>query len=130
MARKIFIGGPAGEALVKEQVAFAEAFRQQRMVQNAKDRTEVLRSLDTDQWQVFSLRWNLAPPFPQGWGNEEALLAVMHKVRLMLPEFTQEERKFSAAWIIGHGLDLPEGLYYEDGEVKGTVHGRGPLKTG
>ena len=122
----IIIGGSAGETLLAQQQTFAEAFRQQRMIQNAKDRTEALRALDPELWQVFSLRWNLPPPFPKGWGDTDSLLAVMHKVRLMLPEFSQEEKKFSAAWIVGHGLELPEGLAYKDGELKGVAKGRGP----
>jgi hypothetical protein len=126
--KKIIIDGAQGDQILMAQQAFAEAFRQQRMVQNAKDRTEALRSLDPEVWQVFSLRWNLPPPFPKGWGDETSLLAVMHKVRLMLPEFSPEEKKFSAAWVVGHGMDLPDGLTYENGELKGTASGRGPVR--
>jgi hypothetical protein len=124
----ILIAGAQGANLVARQTAFAEAFRQQRMKQNALDRTEALRSLDPAKWQIFSLRWNLPPPFPKGWGDIDAQLAVMHKVRLMLPDFTDEERVFSAAWLVGHGMDLPEGLTFEEGKLKGVAHGPGPVR--
>ena len=128
MKKTIIIDGPQGAGLLQAQQLFAETFRQQRMIQNAKDRTEALRSLDPEVWQVFSLRWNLPPPFPKGWGDTDSLLAVMHKVRLMLPEFSPEEKKFSAAWVVGHGMELPEGLTFEDGELKGVAKGPGPIR--
>lgn len=129
MTNKIILDTAGAQAndLVARQFAFAEAFRRQRMQQNAIDRAEVLRSLDIAQWQIFSLRWNLPPPFPKGWGDEDSQLAVMHKVRLMLSDFTEEERVFSAAWLVGHGMNLPDGLTYENGKLIGVAHGPGPL---
>lgn len=124
----IIIAGVEGANLVAHQAAFAEAFHKQRMQQNARDRVEALRSMDLAIWQTFCLRWNLAPPYPKGWGDEESQYAVMHKVRLMLSDFSAEEKKFSAAWLIGHGHLLPEGLTYEDGELRGVAKGPGPLR--
>lgn len=117
----IIVAGAQGAELVAHQAAFAQAFQQQRMQQNARDRIEALRAMDLMVWQTFCLRWNLPPPYPKGWGDEDSQYAVMHKVRLMLPDFSAEERKFSAGWLVGHGHNLPEGLVWEDGELKGKA---------
>lgn len=114
--------GLAGAMLAKDQTMFAERFRQARMMQYNIDRTEALRRLEPELWKAFSLRWNLAPPYPKGWGDEDALLAVQHKTRLLLIEFTAEEKKFSAAWLVSHGIDLPPGMTFENGELKGEVN--------
>jgi hypothetical protein len=118
-SRLIGVEGLQGQALDDDQARFVEAFRQERMIQYTRDRTDVLRRLDPELWKAFSLRWNLPPPYPTGWGDADSVLAVQHKTRLMLHEFSQEEKKFSAAWLLGHGFALPQGLEFENGVVSG-----------
>lgn len=119
----ILIGtsGLQGAALAKDAAQYAENFRNERIMQYNRDRTTALRFLDIEGWKSFSLRWNLAPPYPRGWGSQDDLMAVMHKTRLMLNEFTEQERYFSAAWLVGHSHTLPEGLEYKDGKLTGVA---------
>jgi hypothetical protein len=129
MTRKtILIGtdGLQGAALARDAALYAENFRNERIMQYNKDRSEALRNLRPDDWKEFCLRWNLAPPYPKGWGDQDSQYAVMHKTRLMLNEFSEQERIFSAAWLVGHSFELPHGLEYKDGKLTGEAIQPGP----
>lgn len=100
--------GLQGAALAKDMLEFAEKFKTQRQVQYNLDRCEALRDMSIEAWQKFSLRWNIAPPYPKGWGNEIAMWIVMHKVRITLIEFNHDEKLLSAKWLRDNGAELPE----------------------
>jgi hypothetical protein len=118
---KLFIAGQNAALMMTQQKAFAEKFHNERLAQQIEDRDEALRQLDPKVWRIFCLRWNKPPPM-SGWGDDQTLLIVMHKVRLVLSQnFSKAERQHSAEWLIKYGQDLPNGLRMEDGELRGVA---------
>jgi hypothetical protein len=75
-------------------------------------------SLDPDQWRIFSLRWGLAPP-PGGWENTEAIVNVMHAVRVGVRSVPYLEKHFSAVYLTSKGIHLPKPLRLENGVLVG-----------
>lgn len=67
-----------------------------------KDRNAVLRALDETAFDKFYRKWEIARP--REWiGN--ARLIMMHKARLHIVDFTQEEKSLSRRWLAEHGYD-------------------------
>lgn len=128
----IILTGAEGSLIAKRYAQYAEEFRQARVVLNAKDRTEALRALDPNGWRIFCLRWNLCPP-PDSkrwcWADitDYYIISVMHAIRLMVPDFSAEEKRFSAQWLTDNQEELPAGLKFVDGQLFGVVSGPGPL---
>jgi hypothetical protein len=97
---------------------FAEAFKIQRLAQFKEDRVQALRAFDDLQvWRVFSLRWNLAPPFPYGFNNPIAPLAVIHRLRCIGEEFDDTEKLVRAEWLIANNYAAAGGISIVDGKV-------------
>lgn len=95
-----------------------QQFEGERRDQYALDRHMAVMSLDPDQWRVFSLRWGLVPP-PGGWENTEAILNVMHAVRLGVRSVPYVEKHFSAVHLTSRGVKLPTGMRLENGVLVG-----------
>lgn len=62
---------------------------------------DALRRLDLDYLKEF-LRKQGAP-LPD---SDENVLAGAHKARLVVPQFTAEEKELSRAWLLEHGFKL------------------------
>ncbi|HMH95646.1 MAG TPA: hypothetical protein VK577_03585 [Bradyrhizobium sp.] len=65
-----------------------------------KERDEVLRALDRDKLDRFLRKWK--QPRPRTW-IDDAWLAMMHKTRLDLVEFTEAEKAISRTWLAQNG---------------------------
>ena len=70
---------------------------------------EVLRTYDKEQILTFFAAHNLPTP-----SNDQSFWGAVHKMRLTLPSFTEEERAFSREWLTSHGMKsrggIPENL--------------------
>jgi hypothetical protein len=95
-----------------------QQFEGQRRDQYALDRHMAVMSLDPDQWRIFSLRWGLTPP-PGGWENTEAIVNVMHAVRLVVKSVPYIDKHFSAVHMKANGIALPPGMWIEGGVLHG-----------
>lgn len=95
-----------------------QQFEGQRRDQYALDRHMAVMSMDPDQWRVFSLRWGLTPP-PGGWENTEAIVNVMHAVRLGTRSVPYIDKHFSAVFLTSRGIKLPHGMWIADGVLHG-----------
>jgi hypothetical protein len=85
------------------------------------DRFEaIMHPNDLTHWIKFSLRWGLTPP-PGGWENEDAMLHVIHGVRLGIRAVPHLEKHFSATWLTSRGHRLPQGVTLVNGVLSGTV---------
>jgi hypothetical protein len=95
----------------------SQQFAAERREQFAFDRYDVLMSLDPAEWRVFALRWGLSPP-PGGWDNHEAILGVMHGLRVALGRpLSLLDRHVSATYMTSRGIALPQGVTLKDGEL-------------
>lgn len=78
-----------------------EAYRQQL--------TETLRTFDKEEILAFFAKHNLPVP-----SSDQSFWGGVHKMRLDLPGFTQEEKEFSRHWLRSHGFQVkalvPENL--------------------
>lgn len=85
------------------------------------DRFEAIMSPnDLSVWIRFSLRWGLTPP-PGGWENEDAILQVIHGVRLGVRAVPHLEKHYSATYLTSRGHKLPPGVTLVNGVLSGTV---------
>lgn len=96
----------------------AQQFEGERRDQYALDRHMAVMSLDPAQWRTFSLRWGLTPP-PGGWDNTEAIMNVMHAVRLSVRSVPYIDKHFSAVNLASRGIKLPPGMRLEGGVLIG-----------
>jgi hypothetical protein len=48
---------------------------------------------------------------------EIGAMPTIHTYRIMLDDFTDDERKQSARWLLAHGYALPKGFKIENGNV-------------
>ena len=65
-----------------------------------RERNDVYRTLSPIKFKKFMLKWKL--PIPPDL-NIEKSLAIMHKTRLHLSGFTQDEKDASREWLTIHG---------------------------
>lgn len=74
-----------------------------------RDRDRALRSLDKKQILAYMKKYGLK------WqpGNDIVFWAAIHKARLSINTFTDEEKAFSVRWLIEHGF-APSGLRMEE----------------
>lgn len=98
-----------------------QQFEGERRNQYALDRHVALMTLDPDQWRVFSLRWGLTPP-PGGWGNHEAILNVMHAVRVNVKSIPYLDKHMSAVYLTSKGIKLPPGVAIVNGTLTGVEY--------
>lgn len=111
--------GSEGVSIINAEQA--EKLKAMRAAQFMKDRLEVLKTMDVASWVVFCLRWGLAPP-PGGFEDSETLLAVMHKVRLSLPQSNSIQKLSSAHWLVTHNIRLPGTFKLENGVLTGSAN--------
>ena len=62
-----------------------------------RERDILLRSLDTSKFVEFLARWGSPDPFPNAL--DETRLAGMHKARLYIKSFSDEEKQASRDWL-------------------------------
>ncbi len=83
------------------------------------ERADVLRSLSVERMIKLFKKYN--QPIPKEWGNplqpKSILvpLAVMHRARLALPDFTYAEKLLSAQWLTDHNYPIPPAFQIKDG---------------
>lgn len=128
---KLLARGGAGAALAAAQMQeYVDNFQQMRMTLYAEDRFNTLRALDVMEWKRFSIRWNIIPTFPHGFGDDDTLRRLMHTTRLFLafdPKakdhagFNMGELIASAEWLTERNFDLPFGLSFTNGKIVGEV---------
>jgi hypothetical protein len=74
------------------------------------DRDAMLRALDPAKCIEHFKKWHLPQP-PGGWSDPiEVPLVMMHKCRLEVPAFSNEERAFSHKWLAARGYTRFGGL--------------------
>ncbi len=67
------------------------------------ERDAVLRSLDEDAFIAHCNKWKV--PQPARW-LPGAIMILMHKSRLQIASFTEEEKRTSREWLTAHRYDL------------------------
>ena len=106
----------------KQLAAMQDALLAERRKQYEEDHKAVLDSLSLHEWRKFVLRWGLSPP-PGGWNDEPHVLGVMHKSRLVLKNFSDQQRLESAQYCVANNIPLPgsmtliDGVLHEDENV-------------
>ena len=75
-----------------------------KIKQYVRERDQILRKLDEDALDEHFQKWNL--PRPRSW-LPSARMILMHKSRLQLKGFSEEERRISREWLLGHNCSLP-----------------------
>lgn len=63
------------------------------------DLATALRSFDKEELIAFFTKYKMPTP-----SNDQTFWARVHKMRLGSPEFTEEEKQFSRAWLSSHGF--------------------------
>jgi hypothetical protein len=63
------------------------------------DRDSALRSLDRDKIEFYCRKYNIQMP-----KHETVFWLAVHKARLQITWFTEEEKNLSAEWIRDHGF--------------------------
>ncbi len=66
-----------------------------------KERDAVFRALDPDKMIAHAKKWDV--PLPAKWASETAPMAMMHKVRLHINSFSEEEKAVSREWLLANG---------------------------
>jgi len=69
-----------------------------------RERDAVLRALDEEKFDAHYRKWALERP--REW-LPGARMILMHKARLQLRGFNEEERAASRQWLLEHGCSLP-----------------------
>jgi hypothetical protein len=72
------------------------------------ERDAMLRALDPCRCIEHFKKWHLPQP-PGGWLDEVPLI-MMHKCRLEVPTFSEEERELSRKWLAERGYTRFGGL--------------------
>jgi hypothetical protein len=78
--------------------------KRQTIRKYVKERNEVLRSLDQSKFDDLCKRW-LIPTPREGWLPDSRMI-LMHKARLQIEEFTEEEKAISRKWLEEHHCSL------------------------
>ena len=73
-----------------------------------KERDEMLRSLDVEKFHRFYKKHKLVKPHG-GWLTPEVPLIMMHKARMQINSFTEEEKEVSRKWLLSHNYSLEIG---------------------
>ena len=76
--------------------------------QYCAERDAVLRKLDVAEFERFYSKHRLKRP-REGWLDPEVPLIMMHKARLQIVSFSDEERALSRKWLLDRGYSLPPG---------------------
>lgn len=66
-----------------------------------RERDAMLRTLDTRELNRFAKRWRR--PVPAQWAPK-ADIACMHKMRLFIMSFSDEEKAVSRRWLLDNGF--------------------------
>lgn len=77
----------------------------QALEQFMADRDTALLSLDKEKIISFCRRWGVR--FPNS-NNEKVFWAEVHKARICLSYFPEDERELSRSWLQNNGFGVPE----------------------
>lgn len=65
------------------------------------ERDAVLHALDPEKMVVHAKKW--AIPLPAKWASPTVPMAMMHKARLHINSFTDDEKRVSREWLLANG---------------------------
>lgn len=116
-------GGGALEALRQRRRMVHEASKQMT-IKFCTERDAVLRALDVAKMEEFYRAWQ--QPLPEKYVDPSVPYAMMHKARLHINSFTDEEKETSRNWLRANNYGLGIGLTPQEIE-HGNKNKSGPV---